>query len=328
MPLMTTDGLPHQVLAKLETTLALSHAEDAARLEAELQQARAALQGAAEQHRRQLRQLCARFDLEREQLLKSTKRHAARHAARHAHRHAQPAISELSTQSTPTTTPKTKSHKNGPRAGRRTIEVDLRDLEDFPASIADGADERRDERLRLGRTCDPGGDGLVARLWDVLAGPDKGQGKAQGKVRKSRASAFDDSADNAILGHAPSPATASPPTAKAVTGAASSATKRAFASRGKHVAAALALRPPPLGPPRAPPLSSLLQSPLQSALLDSPPSSMPSSPSAGAALFDRGDVAEPSSDGRWRQPRPPPLRIRSPHTSLLGSPVQAVQAVH
>ena len=324
MPLMTTDGLPHQVLAKLETTLALSHAEDAARLEAELQQARAALQGAAEQHRRQRRQLCARFDMEREQLLKSTKRLAHRHA----HRHAQPAISEPSTQSTPTTTPKTKSRKNGPRAGRRTIEVDLRHLDDFPASVADGADERRDERLRLGRTCDPGGDGLVARLWDVLAGPDKGQGKAQGKVRKSRASAFDDSADNAILGHAPSPATASPPTAKAVTGAASSATKRAFASRGKHVAAALALRPPPLGPPRAPPLSSLLQAPLQSALLDSPPSSMPSSPSAGAALFDRGDVAEPSSDGRWRQPRPPPLRIRSPHTSLLGSPVQAVQAVH
>ena len=313
---MTTDGLPHQVLAKLETTLALSHAEDAARLEAELQQARAALQGTAEQHRRQLRQLCVRFDMEREQLLKSTKRHAHRHA----HRHAQPAISEPSAQSTPTTTPKTKSHKNGPRAGRRTIEVDLRDLDDFPASVADGADER----LRLGRSCDPGGDGLVARLWDVLTGPDKGQGKAQGKVRKSRASAFDDTADNAILGNAPSPATVSPPTAKAVTGAASSATKRAFASRGKHVAAALALRPPPLGPPRAPPLSSLLQSPLQSAFLDSPHSSVPSSPSAGAALFDRGDVAEPSSDGRWRQPRPPPLRIRSPHSSLLGSPVQAV----
>ena len=324
---MTTDGLPHQVLAKLETTLALSHAEDAARLEAELQQARAALQGAAEQHRRQLRQLCARFDVEREQLIKSTKRHAARHAARHAHHGA---ISEPSTPGTPTTTPMMKKHKSGARAGRRSFEVDLRDLDDFPAgvvaSVADGADER----LRLGRTCDPGGDGLVARLWDVLAGPDKGQGKAQGKaqgkVRKSRASAFNDSAaDNAILGDALSPA-------KAVTGAASSATKRASASRGKNVAAALALRPPPLGPPRAPPLSSLLQSPLQSQLLDSPPSSMPSSPSAvpsaGAALFDRGDVAEPSSDGRWRQPRPPPLRIRSPHTSLLGSPVQAVQAVH
>jgi hypothetical protein len=42
-------------------------------------------------------------------------------------------------------------------------------------------------------------------------------------------------------------------------------------------------------------------------------------------LFDTlQNVAEPSSDGRWRQPRPPPLRIRSPHTSLLGSPVQAV----
>ena len=312
---MTTDGLPHQVLAKLETTLALSHAEDAARLEAELQQARAALQGAAEQHRRQLRQLCARFDVEREQLIKSTKRHAARHAARHAHHGA---ISEPSTPGTPTTTPMMKKHKSGARAGRRSFEVDLRDLDDFPASVADGADER----LRLGRSCDPGGDGLVARLWDVLTGPDKGQGKAQGKVRKSRASAFDDSAaDNAILGDALSPA-------KAVTGAASSATKRASASRGKNVAAALALRPPPLGPPRAPPLSSLLQSPLQSQLLDSPPSSMPSSPSAGAALFDRGDVAEPSSDGRWRQPRPPPLRIRSPHTSLLGSPVQAVQAVH
>ena len=321
MPLMTTDGLPHQVLAKLETTLALSHAEDAARLEAELQQARAALQGAAEQHRRQLRQLCARFDVEREQLIKSTKRHAARHAARHAHHGA---ISEPSTPGTPTTTPMMKKHKSGARAGRRSFEVDLRDLDDFPAgvvaSVADGADER----LRLGRTCDPGGDGLVARLWDVLTGPDKGQGKAQGKVRKSRASAFDDTADNAILGNAPSPATVSPPTAKAVTGAASSATKRAFASRGKHVAAALALRPPPLGPPRAPPLSSLLQSPLQSAFLDSPHSSVPSSPSAGAALFDRGDVAEPSSDGRWRQPRPPPLRIRSPHSSLLGSPVQAV----